>query len=73
MADPTIGMFVGDAEVQRRTVKVTDHAFEPSEAYPEGEGCTHIIEGAAWSISDPHRCRRAKREHVEQEVQNGSR
>lgn len=42
---------------------ITDHPFEPSLSYPDGEGCSHIIDGASWTIFDPHRCRKPEREH----------
>jgi hypothetical protein len=45
--------------------KITDHPFTPSLSYPEGEGCAYIIQGAIWTASDPHRCRKPESEHTE--------
>ncbi len=44
--------------------KVNDHPFKPSLSYPDGEGCSHIVEGSEWTIIDPICCRRPEREHV---------
>lgn len=44
---------------------ITDHPFEPSMSYPDGEGCAHIIYGQDWTICDPVRCRKPESEHIE--------
>ena len=52
-------------ELQPHQAKtVTDHAFEPSTCYPDGEGCAHIVQGAQWTMMDPIRCRKPEREHA---------
>lgn len=43
---------------------ITDHAFEPSYHYPDGQGCAHIVQGAQWTMMDPIRCRCPESEHA---------
>ena len=47
-----------------KSEKIKDHPFTPSMCYPEGKGCSHIIEGWAWVTYDPHRCRKPESEHT---------
>ena len=52
-------------EINKPEKVISDHAFEPSTCYPDGEGCAYIVDGAQWTMMDPNRCRRAERDHAE--------